>query len=42
MDNKINEIRRKISFLRSEMLVLEDAIRAQVSRDEDCSVSASG
>jgi len=40
MDNKINEIRRKISFLRSEMLVLEDAIRAQVSRDEDCSVSA--
>jgi len=24
MDNKINEIRRKISFLRSEMLALED------------------
>jgi hypothetical protein len=40
MDNKINEIRRKISFLRSEMLALEDAIRAQVSRDEDCSQTA--
>jgi hypothetical protein len=40
MDNRINEIRRKISFLRSEMLVLEDAIRAQVSRDEDCCESA--
>ena len=37
MDNKINEIRRKISFLRSEMLDLEDAIRLQVNRDEDCS-----
>ena len=40
MDNKINEIRRKISFLRSEMLDLEDAIRAQVNRDEDCSAAA--
>jgi hypothetical protein len=39
MDNKINEIRRKIGFLRSEMLDLEDAIRAQVNREEDCSVT---
>jgi len=37
MDNKINEIRRKISFLRSEMLDLEDTIRLQINRDEDCS-----
>jgi hypothetical protein len=37
MDNKINEIRRKISFLRSEMLTFEEAIRKQVNRDEDCS-----
>jgi hypothetical protein len=37
MDNKINEIRRKIRFLRSEMLDLEDAIRLQINRDEDCS-----
>jgi hypothetical protein len=40
MDNKINETRRKISFLRSEMLSLEDTIRIQVDRDEDCSESA--
>ena len=40
MDNKINEIRKKISILRSEMLDLEDAIRAQVNRDEDCSETA--
>jgi hypothetical protein len=40
MDNTINQIRRKISLLRSEMLSLEDAIRSQVSRDEDCSESA--
>jgi hypothetical protein len=36
MDNKLNEIRRKISFLRSEMLKAEDAIRKQINRDEDC------
>ncbi len=40
MDNKLNEIRRKISFLRSEMLRYEDAIRKQVNRDEDCSQSS--
>jgi hypothetical protein len=37
MDNKINEIRRKISFLRSEMLTFEETIRKQINRDEDCS-----
>jgi hypothetical protein len=40
MDNKINEIRRRISFLRSEMLSLEDTIRLQVDQDEDCSETA--
>ena len=40
MDNKLNEIRRNISFLRSEMLRYEDAIRKQVNRDEDCSQSS--
>jgi hypothetical protein len=40
MDNKINEIGRKIGLLRSQMLDLEDAIRAQVNRDEDCSETA--
>jgi hypothetical protein len=36
MDNKLNGIRNKISFLRSEMLREEDAIRKQINRDEDC------
>jgi hypothetical protein len=40
MDNKLNEIRRKIRMLRTEMLSAEDNIRKQVNRDEDCSVTA--
>ena len=40
MDNKLNDIRRKISFLRGEMLRYEDTIRRQVNRDEDCSQSS--
>ena len=40
MDNKLNEIRRKIKFLRSEMLGAEDNIRKQVNRNEDCSEAA--
>jgi hypothetical protein len=36
MDNKLNEVRRKISFLRSEMLKAEDVIRKLINRDEDC------
>ena len=40
MDNKLNEIRRKISFLRGEMLRYEATIRQQVNRDEDCSQSS--
>jgi hypothetical protein len=36
MNNRLNEIRRKISFLRSEMLATEDIIRKQINRDEDC------
>ena len=36
MDNQLNEIRRKISLLRSEMLKGEEAIRKQINRDEDC------
>ncbi|MBR0872727.1 hypothetical protein JQ633_20360 [Bradyrhizobium tropiciagri] len=37
MDNKINEIRRKISTLRAEMTLVEATIRDQVNRDVDCS-----
>jgi hypothetical protein len=40
MDNKLNEIRRKIRFLRAEMLGAEGNIRQQVNRDEDCSEAA--
>ena len=40
MDNKLNEIRRKIRFLRAEMLGAEDNIRKQVNRDEDCAEAA--
>ena len=40
MDNKLNEIRRKIRFLRAEMLCEEDNIRKQVYRDQDCSKAA--
>ena len=36
MDNRLNEIRGKIIFLRSEMLATEDIIRKQINRDEDC------
>ena len=40
MNNKLNEIRRKISFLRSEMLRAEDAIRKTINRNEDCTVAS--
>ena len=40
MDNRINEIRRKISALRLEMADLEAAVRDLVNRDLDCAESA--
>jgi hypothetical protein len=40
VDNKLNEIRRKIKFLRAEMLRAEDHVRYQVNRGEDCSEAA--
>jgi hypothetical protein len=40
MDNKLNEIRRKIRFLRAEMLSAEDNIRKKINRDEDCAEAA--
>ena len=40
MDNKLNEIRRKIRLLRAEMLIAEDNIRKKVNRDEDCAEAA--
>ena len=36
MDNRLNEIRRKIRILRSKMLDAENAISKQIKHDEDC------
>jgi len=36
MDNRINEIRRKISDLRARMPAVEEAIRDRINRDQDC------
>jgi hypothetical protein len=40
MDNRINEIRRKISALRLEMADIEASVRELVERDRDCSEKA--
>jgi hypothetical protein len=40
MDNRINEIRRKISVLRADMTEVEGSIRSQIKLDLDCSESA--
>jgi chorismate mutase len=40
MDNRINEIRRKISALRADMTELEGSIRSQIKHDLDCAESA--
>jgi hypothetical protein len=40
MDNQINESRRKINMLRAEMALVEASMRAEITRDQDCSASA--
>jgi hypothetical protein len=40
MDNRINENRKKIRLLRTQMLEAEAAVRGQIGRDEDCSENA--
>jgi hypothetical protein len=40
MDNRINEIRRKISAVRLEMADAEAAVRDLVARGEDCAGQA--
>ena len=40
MDNRISEIRRKISVLRAEMVRVEHAMHDQIRRDLDCTDSA--
>ena len=40
MDNRINEIRRKIRSLRAEMVRVEDTMRDQIRHDLDSTESA--
>ena len=40
MDNRINEIRRKISVLRAEMVRVEKTMHDQIRSDLDCTESA--
>jgi hypothetical protein len=40
MDNRINETRRKISLLRSEMVSVEDTMHDQIRHDLDSTDSA--
>ena len=40
MDNRLNELRRKISGMRLQMLDMEASIRDQVNNDRDCTDSA--
>jgi chorismate mutase len=40
MDNRVNEIRRKISVLRAEMVRVEHAMHDQIRRDLACTDSA--
>jgi hypothetical protein len=40
MDNRINEIRRKISLLRARMVELEAIVRGQIVQGVDCSEAA--
>jgi hypothetical protein len=40
MDNRLNQLRRKISALRLEMLGLEASIRDQINNDQDCAESS--
>ena len=40
MDNRINEIRRKISVLRAEMVRVEHAMHDQIRRDLACTEAA--
>ena len=40
MDNRINELRRKITVLRAEMMCVEDTMRDQIRQDLDSTDSA--
>ena len=39
MDNRLNEIRKKISAFRAEMRVAETEMRKQIAHDRDCTAT---
>ena len=39
MDNRLNEIRKKISAFRGEMRVVETEMRGHIAHDRDCSAA---
>ena len=39
MDNRLNEIRRKISAFRAEMRVVETEMRSHIAHDRDCTAA---
>ena len=39
MDNRLNEIRRKISAFRAEMRVVETEMRGHIAHDRDCTAA---
>jgi hypothetical protein len=39
MDNRLNEIRKKIKIFRTEMRVVETDMRKQITRDQDCTAA---
>jgi hypothetical protein len=41
MDNRLNEIRKKISAFRGEMRVVETEMRGHIAHDRDCSAAGS-
>jgi hypothetical protein len=40
MDNRINEIRRRISVLRADLMRVEEAMHEQIRHDLDCTEAA--
>ena len=39
MDNRLNEIRKKISAFRGEMRAVETEMRKQIAHDRDCTAA---
>jgi hypothetical protein len=39
MDNRLNEIRKKISAFRAEMRVVETEMRKQIAHEQDCTAA---